>query len=36
MTLPPVPLQESSPLWFLFLEWAQIAQGVGYEGIRWT
>jgi hypothetical protein len=19
-----------------FLEWAQIAQGVGYEGIRWT
>jgi hypothetical protein len=36
MTLPPAPLPESSPLWFFFLEWAQIAQGVGYEGIRWT
>jgi hypothetical protein len=35
-TLPPAPLPESSPLWFFFLEWAQIAQGVGYEGIRWT
>jgi hypothetical protein len=30
------PFFESSPLWFLFLEWAQITQGVGYEGIRWT
>jgi hypothetical protein len=35
-TLPPAPLPESSPLWFFFLEWAQIAQGVGYQGIWWT
>jgi hypothetical protein len=32
----PAPLPESSLLWFFFSEWAQIAQGVGYEGIRWT
>jgi hypothetical protein len=36
MTLPPAPLPERSPLWFFFLEWAQIAQGVGYQEIRWT
>jgi hypothetical protein len=34
-TLLPEPLQESSPLWFFFFEWAQITQGVGYERIRW-
>jgi hypothetical protein len=35
-TLPLTPLPESSPLWFFFLELAQMAHGVGYEGIRWT
>jgi hypothetical protein len=27
---------QEQPAVVLLLEWAQIAQGVGYEGIRWT
>jgi hypothetical protein len=34
-TLPPVPLQEQYRCGS-FIGGAQIAQGVGYQGIRWT